>query len=75
MKLSKEVTSVAIATIDFKMSPADYKLYETWQEEQLQEDYEEQKAEWILEHGESSLEAFEEKFAHFAIMCCQDDPE
>jgi flagellar biosynthesis protein FliP len=75
MKLSKEVTSVAVNTTDFVMSPAEQKMYETWQDEQLQEDYKEQKAEWILEHGDGSLEEFEEEFAHFVSMYLQDDPD
>ena len=57
---------------EFTMSDEILESYTTWQEDLLQDSYEELKTEWIAEHGANNLDEFEQTFA---TMFYKDGPD
>lgn len=57
------------------ISEEDKAAFEAYEAERLQESYEKEKQEWIEEHGEDTLDEFEEAFNFSCQMMYQEDDE
>jgi hypothetical protein len=57
----------------FILSEAEKASYDAWQDAEEQRMYDEQKQEWIEEHGEDTLDEFEKDFSMFMQMMYKED--